>query len=100
MLWEEQSWPKLAAMDKNIPVVICKVGRTQESARLAMSHSGALAGSDLAYDVVLERYGAIRVETVDQLMNVALLLSQDRQWDGGEAGLVTDSAPTWETRVV
>ena len=79
------------ARQKGVPVVVCKVGRTQESARLAMSHSGALAGSDLAYDVVLERYGAIRVETVDQLMNVSLLLSQDRRWEEGEAGLVTDS---------
>ena len=55
------------------------------------SHSGALAGNDVAYDAVLERHGAIRVDTVDQLMNTALLLSQGRAIGAGGVGLVTDS---------
>lgn len=75
----------------NVPVVVCKVGRTNESATLALSHSGAMAGNDIAYDALFERYGALRVETVDQLMNVSMLLSQGREMAGGEVATVTDS---------
>jgi acyl-CoA synthetase (NDP forming) len=74
-----------------VPVVVCKVGRTEESARLARSHTGALAGSDAAYDAVLEATGAVRAETVDQLMNTALMFSQGRGIGDGGIGLVTDS---------
>jgi acetate---CoA ligase (ADP-forming) len=46
------------AQDRDIPVVALKLGRTGESIRLALSHSGAIAGNDEAYDAVFERYGA------------------------------------------
>ena len=32
------------AKEKNIPVVILKVGRTEASSKLALSHTGALVG--------------------------------------------------------
>lgn len=79
------------AHEHGVPVVVCKVGRTRESASLAQSHSGAMAGNDIAYDALFERYGALRVETVDQLMNVSMLLSQGREMSRGEVAAVTDS---------
>ncbi len=79
------------AAARGVPVVVCKVGRTAESARVARSHSGALAGNDAAYDALLDQHGAIRVDTVDQLMNTALLLSQGRPAGSGGLGLLTDS---------
>ncbi len=79
------------ARDHDTPVVVCKVGRSAESARLAVSHSGALAGSGAAYDAVMEKYGAISVATVDELMNAAMVFAQGRVPSEGEAGLVTDS---------
>jgi len=79
------------ARERNIPVVVCKVGRTEASARLAHSHSGAITGNDAAYDAAFARYGAIRVDTVDQLMNTALLFSQGRVPGKGGLGVVTDS---------
>jgi len=45
------------ARDKGIPVIVLKVGRTELSARLAVSHSGAIAGSDDAYRAVFDRFG-------------------------------------------
>ncbi len=79
------------AQHRNIPVVVCKVGRTGESARHVRSHTGAVAGSSVAYDAVLERFGAIRVGSVDALMDTALLLSQGRRVQAGGLGIVTDS---------
>ncbi len=80
-----------AARDAGVPVVICKVGRTEQSARLARSHTGALVGSHAAYEAVISECGAICVNTVDDLMNTALLFSNGRIPGSGGAGLVTDS---------
>lgn len=74
-----------------VPVVVCKVGRSVESARMAQTHTGALAGSSAAYEAALNECGAISVDTVDQLMNVALLCSTGRLPGKGGVGLITDS---------
>ncbi|MGI9406392.1 MAG: CoA-binding protein, partial [Hyphomicrobiaceae bacterium] len=79
------------AQQSGTPVVVCKVGRSAESARLAHSHSGAMVGSADGYDAVLERYGAVSVDTVDQLMNTAMLLTSGRTMGDGECAMVTDS---------
>lgn len=87
------------ARSRGIPVVVCKVGRTEESARLARSHTGALAGSNAAYEAVFEECGAISVSTIDDLMNTALLCSTGRKPEPGGVGLVTDSGGLRELQV-
>ena len=75
------------ARDRGIPVVALKVGRTEKSARLAQSHSGAMAGDDAAYEAVFDHYGVLRVESFDELTATAQLLSMDRPLaPGGLAG--------------
>ncbi len=75
----------------SVPVVVCKVGRTAESASLAVSHTGAMAGSYDAYRALFEKYGVIAVDTIDQLMNVSMLLSHGREMGEGEVATITDS---------
>ena len=87
------------ARARNVPVVVCKVGRSEESARLARSHTGALVGSNEAYAAIFEECGAIAVDTVDDLMNTALLCSTGRKPGPGGAGLVTDSGGLREMQV-
>jgi acyl-CoA synthetase (NDP forming) len=74
------------AAERRIPVVAVKVGRTAAAAEAALAHTGALAGSDLAYDALFDRYGVIRVETLDELAATLLLLSTGRRV--GRGGLV------------
>lgn len=81
------------------PVVVCKVGRSEESARLARSHTGALAGSEAAYEAVFRECGAISVPSIDALMNTALLCSSGRIPGPGGAGLVIDSGGLREMQV-
>ena len=45
------------AAERGVPVVALKVGRTAAAAAAALTHTGALAGSDLAYDALFDRYG-------------------------------------------
>jgi acyl-CoA synthetase (NDP forming) len=81
----------VAALEKanarDIPVVVVKVGRTAESAALALSHSGALAGNHAAYQAVFDRYGVIEVDDLDALANCLLLFAEARQV--GKGGLAT-----------
>lgn len=88
-----------AARARGIPVVVCKVGRTEESARLARSHTGALVGSNAAYAAVFEECGAIVVDSVDEMMSTALLCATGRVPGPGGLGLVTDSGGLRELQV-
>jgi acyl-CoA synthetase (NDP forming) len=45
------------ARERGIPIVALKVGRTELSAKLTVSHSGAIAGQDAVYDAIFDRYG-------------------------------------------
>ena len=85
----------VAALEKakarGVPVAAVKVGRTEQSARLAATHSGAIAGDDAAYEAVFERYGVARARTLDELMATALVLSQPRRPAAGGLAALTDS---------
>jgi acyl-CoA synthetase (NDP forming) len=75
------------ANDKGVPVVALKVGRTEFSARLAVSHSGAMAGSDDAYQAVFDRYGVQRVCDMDEMSTALIMFAQPHKVANG--GLVT-----------
>jgi acyl-CoA synthetase (NDP forming) len=75
------------ANQKRIPIVALKVGRTALSARLAVSHSGAVAGEDAAYQALFERYGVQRVADMDQLATTLILFAQPHPV--GDGGLVS-----------
>ncbi|HHY93915.1 MAG TPA: hypothetical protein GX513_02720 [Firmicutes bacterium] len=49
------------------PVVVLKVGRSEEGGQAARSHTGALTGSDRIYDAAFRQFGVIRVDSADEL---------------------------------
>ena len=53
------------------PVVLLKTGRSAEGARAVSSHTGALAGSDQAFDAAVRRAGAVRARSVEELFDLA-----------------------------
>jgi acetyltransferase len=53
------------------PVVLLKAGRSAEGARAVSSHTGALAGSDRAFDAAVRRGGGVRVRTIEALFDLA-----------------------------
>ena len=58
------------------PVLVLKSGRSPEGAKAAMSHTGALMGSDEIYDALLQQSGAIRVDTMEELFDYATAFSK------------------------
>jgi acyl-CoA synthetase (NDP forming) len=63
------------AAERDVPVVALKTGRSEQGARLARAHSGALAGNDATYDAIFRRYGVRRATSIDEMMDTLDLLS-------------------------
>ena len=85
----------VAALEKaavrNIPVVVLKVGRSETGAAMAVSHTGAVAGNDDAYQAVFERHGVIRVDTLDEMTAAMSLFADPRRLGAGGLVVVQDS---------
>lgn len=79
------------AQERDIPVVALKVGRTAESAAMAVSHSGAIAGDHAAYQAVFDRYGVVEVDDLDSFANAMLLLGHSRRVTSGGLASMHDS---------
>ncbi len=56
------------------PIAIVKSGRTTAGAAAATSHTGALAGADVAVSALLEQTGVLRVDTLDELFHLLMAL--------------------------
>jgi acyl-CoA synthetase (NDP forming) len=63
------------AAERDIPVVALKVGRTEQGARLAQAHSGALAGIDAAYEALFAYYEVRRVKSPDEMLDTLELMA-------------------------
>ncbi len=73
------------------PVVILKSGRSEAGARAASSHTGALAGTDRAYEAAFRQAGALRVDTMEELFDVAVALADLPPPAGRRVAVVTNS---------
>ena len=58
------------------PVVALKVGRSEEGARAAASHTASITGSAQVNSAVLAQLGVIEVDDIDELVDAAWLLAR------------------------
>jgi acetate---CoA ligase (ADP-forming) len=73
------------------PILALKGGSTRAGSRAAGSHTAALAGSDAAVDALFQQAGVIRAKTLDELIDVATLLSAQPVPRGRRVALVTNA---------
>jgi acetyl coenzyme A synthetase (ADP forming)-like protein len=73
------------------PILALKGGSTGAGSRAAGSHTAALAGSDVAVDALFCQAGVIRARTLDELVDVATLLSAQPLPRGRRVALVTNA---------
>ena len=92
----------IRALQKKVPIVALKTGRSSLGAEITMSHTGSLAGSDRLYSALFKRVGVARCDTVPQFLETMKFLSivgplkdntlGSMSCSGGEASLVADFA--------
>jgi len=64
------------AARRRIPIVALKVGRTEKSAQLTVSHTGAMAGDDETYAALFDRYGVQRARDQDEFTAMLILFAE------------------------
>ncbi|HUF43912.1 MAG TPA: CoA-binding protein, partial [Aestuariivirgaceae bacterium] len=87
---------------KRKPVVVLKTGRSEQGAKVALSHTSSLAGTDDLYDALFARYGIARVGSVSAFAETLKVVHHggpltgnrlvSMSCSGGEAALVADMA--------
>ncbi len=73
------------------PVVVLKVGVTQAGAKAASSHTGSLAGADMAYWAAFRRSGVIRAENYEALFDYALAFATQPLPAGRRLAVITNA---------
>jgi acetyl coenzyme A synthetase (ADP forming)-like protein len=73
------------------PVILLKSGGTEAGARAASSHTGALAGSDVAFDAAFKQTGVIRAQGVQDLFDTALAFSEGKIPAGNRLLVITNA---------
>lgn len=72
------------------PIVAIKSGSTPAGSRAASSHTGALATSEVASEALFQQAGIIRINTMEELFDVAALLSNQPVPKGRRVVIVTN----------
>jgi acetyl coenzyme A synthetase (ADP forming)-like protein len=73
------------------PIVAVKAGRSTAGSRAAASHTGALASSDRTVDALFRQAGVIRTERLEELFDVAALLSHQPVPRGARVAILTNA---------
>lgn len=90
------------------PVALVKTGRTEAASRTVHSHTGALAGSDAAFDAFCDQAGIARCDTLATLCETLKLLHAGGPLpgrsvllmgaSGGDTAMAADTARSLELR--
>jgi len=73
------------------PVIVLKSGTSQAGARAASSHTGALAGSDLAYEAAFRQCGVVRARSMPELFDLAVAFASQPVPRGERVAIITNS---------
>lgn len=81
----------LTKVTRKKPVIILKSGTSQAGAQAASSHTGALAGSELAYDIAFKRCGVLRAGSMSELFDLATLFVNQPIPRGDRVAIITNA---------
>lgn len=73
------------------PVVILKAGTTAAGGKAASSHTGSLAGADIAYGAAFRRAGVVRADDFESLFDYAMALAMQPLPRGDNVAIITNA---------
>jgi len=80
-----------AARRARKPVLMMKVGRSAVGSAAAQSHTASIAGDDRVTDAVLKEFGVVRVQTTEQMLDIARLATRGIYPANNTLGVITVS---------
>ena len=81
----------LNAKQAGKPIVVYKVGKSEAGIKAAVSHTGALAGSDKMYDALFKQTGIIRANKFSDFLDIPAALSSGRVLKGKRVAILTST---------
>jgi acyl-CoA synthetase (NDP forming) len=81
----------LRAKSAGKPIVVYKVGKSEAGIKAAISHTGALAGTDKMYDALFKQVGIIRANTFSDFLDIPAALSSGRVLQGKRVAILTST---------
>jgi acetyltransferase len=81
----------LSASDSAKPIISLKAGTTSAGAQASGSHTGALAGSDVAYEALFKQARIVRAENLEHLLELFSVFSKNNLPKGKRVGIITNA---------
>ncbi len=79
------------AFERGKPIIVLKAGRSEVTARVALTHTGALTGDDNVIGALLRQLGCVRVNSIEELILTANTFARVGQFPGRRLGIVSIS---------
>jgi acetyltransferase len=76
---------------KKKPILAMKAGRTEAGAKAAASHTGSLAGVDIATELIFEKTGILAFNNEEEMCQVAMAFSTQPIPKGNRVGIITNT---------
>ena len=81
----------LRANQAGKPIVVYKVGKSEAGIKAAVSHTGALAGTDKMYDALFKQTGIIRAHQFADFLDIPVALASGRVLNGNRVAILTST---------
>jgi acetyltransferase len=78
-------------LSRTKPIIAVKSGRTAAGAKAAVSHTGSLAGLDVAVDALFEQCGVLRAATIEELFDMAKGFAGQPRPKGNRIAILTNA---------
>lgn len=79
------------AIQKKKPLLVYKTGRSSVGQRAVQSHTGSIAGDDAVFSAVFKKYGALRINQLDEMIDVSRAFNIQKLPNGRRIGVLTAS---------
>ncbi|WML30145.1 acetate--CoA ligase family protein [Neobacillus sp. OS1-32] len=79
------------ALKAKKPVLVYKTGRSSIGKRAVQSHTGSIAGDDAVYSFVFKKFGVLRINRIDEIIDVSRAFTVQPLPKGKRIGVITAS---------
>ncbi|PWB60562.1 MAG: CoA-binding protein [Deltaproteobacteria bacterium] len=73
------------------PILAMKAGRTEQGAKAASSHTGSLAGVDIATELIFEKTGILSFQDEEEMVRAAMAFATQPIPAGNRVGIITNT---------